>query len=340
MADQSLDISWETILKVLITGFLLYVLFLAREVVIWFFFALIISILLEPAINFLRWLRVPKVLAAVLVYLAIFAVLGGMIYFTAPIFIFELNQLSQNIPTYFEKINPVLKDLGFEFAKNFEELSSNLVASLQQSSGSIVNAITTFFGGLLSTLFIFSLAFFVSLEERGIERVLVLLTPKRYEGYVLNVFEKAQMKVAGWFGARILACVFVAIASFVVFFLLGVKYPFILALISGVLNFIPFIGPTITLAAAVLFVFSSGSWLLALYVAIALLIIQEIENKALTPLLMKKFIDLPPVLVLVSLLFGGVIFGFLGTLFSVPVFGIIYELSKEFFVRRKEDSGA
>lgn len=325
-------------MKVLVAGFLLYFLFLSREVVIWFFFALVISLLLEPAINFLAKWHVPKILAAVFVYLAIFAIIGVMIFFTAPIFIFELNQLSQNIPVYFEAVNPILKSFGFEIAKNFEDFTAGLASLLQDSSGSIFKAITTFFGGLFSTLFIFSLAFFISLEDRGVERVLALMTPKKYEHHILYVFERAQIKVAGWFGARILACLFVGITSFIVFFLLGVKYPFILALISGVLNFIPFIGPTITLLLAVLFVFSSGSWLLALYVAIALLVIQEIENKALTPLLMKKFIDLPPVLVLVSLMIGGILFGFLGTIFAVPVFGIIYELSKEFFIKRKEES--
>jgi len=338
MSEKTLDISWETIVKVLIAASLLYFLFVAREVVIWFFFSLIISLLLEPAINFLQWLRLPKIVATILVYLSIFGVLGVMVYFTAPIFIFELDQLSKNFPIYFEKINPVLKNLGFELAKDFKGFTANLVLALQESSGSIFKAITTFFGGILSSLFIFSLAFFISLEDKGIEKVLALLAPKRYEGYILSVFEKAQMKVAGWFGARILACIFVGITSFVLFFLLGIKYPFILALISGVLNFIPFIGPTVTMIVAVVFVLSSDSWLMALYVTIAMLVIQEIENKALTPILMKKFIDLPPVLVLVSLLFGGAVFGFLGTIFAVPVFGIIYELSKEFFIRKKEES--
>ncbi len=337
MAEQTLDISWETIVKFFITGFVIYILFLVRNIVIWFFFALIISLLIDPVINFLRLFRVPKILAIVLVYLSIFGVLGLMIYLTAPIFIFELNQFSQNIPTYFEKINPILKDVGIQAAQNFEDFTSILTTGLKQSSSSVVRAIANFFGGVYSTFLIFAIAFFISLEDKGPERVLAFLTPKKYEEYTVRLFERAQYKVSKWFGARILSCIFVGVASFITFYLLGIKYAFTLALISGVLNFVPYIGPTITLILSIVFVGVSNSWIMAIYILVILLVIQEIENKALTPLLMKRFMDLPPVLVLISLLVGGAIFGFLGTIFAVPVFGIIYEFLKEILERRKEN---
>ena len=67
-----------------------------------------------------------------------------------------------------------------------------------------------------------------------------------------------------------------------------------------------------------------------------MLIIQEVDNKLLTPLLMKRLVDVPPVLVLISLLVGAKLFGFLGTIFAVPVFGIIYEFLREFLEKRRE----
>ena len=105
------------------------------------------------------------------------------------------------------------------------------------------------------------------------------------------------------------------------------------------MNFIPYIGPWITsiLLIAIIAV-SSGDWLTVLYVLIAVTLIQEIENKLLTPILMKKMTDVPPVLVLVSLLLGAKIFGFLGIIFAVPIFGIIYEFIKEFLEKRKQES--
>ena len=333
---QTLDVSWETIIKIFTAGFVFYILFLARDIVVWFFFALVISLLVEPAINFLRKIKVPKVLAVILIYASIFGLFGLIIYLVAPIFIFEIEQLSQNIPDYFKKLNPIFQILGIDVANNFEDFTVPLVSLLQESSKSIIKSLFVFFGGIASTILIFAFAFYISLEDRGLEKFLSLLLPKKYEHYIISLFEKAQYKVSGWFGARVLTCLFVGATSFIVFFLLGIKYAFILALISGVLNFIPYIGPLITGILAVLFVGVSNSWLVALYVVIALYSIQAIENNIVSPLLMKKFLDLPPVLVLISLLVGGTIFGILGMIFVVPVFGIVYEFLKEFLEKKRE----
>src|SRR3989338_6103182 len=155
MENQRLDVSWETISKILLAGFCVYALFLVRDVVVWFFFALIISLLLEPAIKFLvRW-RIPKVVAVIVVYLAIFGVLSLVIYLSAPIFIYEINQLAQNIPDYFVKVNPFLKEFGIEAGNNFQSFTGSLVTWLQDSSASIFKAASIFFGGISSTLVIF-----------------------------------------------------------------------------------------------------------------------------------------------------------------------------------------
>ena len=230
--------------------------------------------------------------------------------------------------------------MGVDTTQTFDSLTQLLVAWLAQSSKGVISAIMVFFGGLYSTAFILTSALFLSLEDNAPEKFLTLILPKKYEENIVALFERAQNKISGWFGARILACIFVGVASFIIFYIFGVKYAFILALISGILNFVPYIGPWITSILLIVFIaVSSGSWLTVLYVLIAVIIIQEIENKLLTPLLMKKMVDVPPVLVLVSLLVGAKMFGFLGIIFAVPVFGIIYEFLKEFLEKKEGRRG-
>lgn len=337
---QILDISGRTILKLCLAGLIFYLLYLVRDVVIWFFFALIISVLFEPIIKFLKWLRVPKVLAVIFTYLAVFGLLGLIIYLTAPFFITEIKQFSQMIPQYFEKISPIFKELKIEALQNLESFTQAITGGLEQISVSILNALTTFFGGVASAFFIISLAFFLSLEENGVERFLMLLSPKKHEEYVSALFERCRNKVSGWFGARILACLFVAVASFVIFYLFGIRYTFLLALLAGVLNFVPFIGPLITQLLLILLVGVSDSWLKALIVLVAYIIINQIENNIISPVLTKRFVGLPPVLVLLSLVVGAIVFGFLGAIFSVPVFGIVYEFAREFLEKRKEEEAS
>jgi len=338
MPEKTLDVSWETITKFFIASFIFYVIYLARDIAVWFFFALVISILLQPAVNFLRKMYIPKIIAIFLIYLSIFSFLGLSIYLTVPIFVYEIKQFSQSLPDYFERISPVLRQFGFDATEGFGEVTRILTSNLEKSSKGVISALLAFFGGLASTVFILTLAFFLSLEERGVEKVLILLCPKKYETLIMTLFKKAQSKVAGWFGARILACLFVGVASFIVFYIFGIQYAFILALSAGILNFVPYVGPWITNILLIIFIASSStSWFLVFYILSAFLLIQLIENSLLTPILMKKMIDLPPVLVLLALLVGSQIFGFLGTIFAVPVFGIIYEFLKEFLEKRRED---
>jgi len=337
MPEKTLDISWGAIIKVFMAIFIFYVIYLAKEIALWFLFALAISILFDPAINFLRKIRIPKILAILIVYLSIFGVLGILIYIAVPIFISEIRQFSQYLPDYFEQISPVLRQLGADTAQGFDNFSGSVVKNLQQNSKSILRAITIFFGGLAATVSILAMAFFLSLEERATERVLLLLFPKKYEDQIRAIFERVQKKVAGWFGARILACLFVGVASYIIFYIFGVKYAFILALISGFLNFVPYMGPWVTGIFLGVFVAISSSFVISLYVLIAFIVIQTIENSILTPLLMKKMTDIPPVLVLVSLLLGAKLFGFLGMIFAVPIFGIVFEFVKEFLEKRRQE---
>lgn len=334
--EYRLDISWEAIMKVFIAIFIFYIIFLVRQIALWFLFAVAISILLEPAVNFFRWLKIPKIISILIVYFSIFGIVGFLIYLMAPIFISELKELSKNLPFYFEQINPVLRQFGIETAQDFDAFVSAALGGLQQSSESIIKALMVFFGGILSAVSILTFAFFLSLEDKGVERALLLLFPKKYENQIKIIFEKSQSKISGWFGARMLACLFVGVGSYIVFYLFGVQYAFMLALVSGIMNFIPYIGPWVTaVLLTVLVAASTGSWLTVLYVIASVMLIQQIENNILTPLLMKKMTDLPPVLVLMSMLIGAKIFGFTGLIFAVPVAGIIYEFTREFLENRR-----
>src|SRR4030042_6387320 len=120
MPENTLDISWNTIVKVLAAVLFFYLIYLSREIALWFFFALAISVLFEPAINFLRKLHIPKIFAIVIVYLSVFGVVGLLIYISVPIFVSELRQFSQRLPEYFEQINPILRQLGADTAQDFD----------------------------------------------------------------------------------------------------------------------------------------------------------------------------------------------------------------------------
>jgi len=323
-------------LKIAIAAGFFYILYLLRDILIWVVFSLVISILFNPAINFLRRF-IPRTLAVILVYVAIFGVVGLSIYLVAPVFVAEIDQFSQDFPFYFERISPPLRSLGIEAFGSIEELIGAIKNQLSGISSSAFSAIGAIFGGLFSTLTILTIALFLSLEEQGLERVIKILTPKKYEAVVLNILEKSEKKVSGWFGARILCSLFIGLLTFLICYVLNIDYAVSFGLFSGVFNFIPFVGPVVA-GVMIATIVAASSWLKAVFFITAFILIQQIENNILSPVLTRKFIGLPSVLVLIALLVGGKLWGLMGALLVIPIAGIFFEFLRDFLKKRKEEN--
>jgi len=337
MSDKKtiLDISWKTIFKIFIGITLFYLIYLIGDVLIWFIFATIISILLNPAIDFFQKKRIPRVIGVIFIYTIIFGILGYSFYKITPLFIKEIKQFSFLFPQYFEKITPPLKQLGITTFENIESFIEFLEDNLVGVSKNIFNAIFAIFGGIFATFTILALSIFLSLEERGIEKAIISFIPRKYDGYILNLWKKYQQKVVGWFGLRILCCIFVGISSFLVLKGFNINYASSLALFAGIADFIPILGPLIA-GIIIGLIALLDSWSKAILVIVFFILIQQIEGNIITPILGKKFIQLPPILILLTLLIGGKLLGILGAVLAVPVIGILFEILKDFLRGKKE----
>ena len=259
-----LDISWETILKMAIAFFTFYLLYLIRDILIWVIFGLIISVLFNPAIDFLQKKHFPRVLATILIYVTLFISIGFVIYSIAPIFVTEIQQFSQFFPEYFEKLSTPFRGFGIEAFENIDAFTRTFEQGLTKASANIFSAVGAIFGGIFSAMTIFTIALFLSLEEKSVDRVIGILSPKKYETFALSLWARSQKKVSGWFGSRILCCLFVGLTTYLACYVLNIKYAVSFGLFSGVLNMIPIIGPVIV-GVAVATVVAAISWTKAVF---------------------------------------------------------------------------
>ena len=334
--NRILDISWGTIFKISTIAILFYIIYLVRDVLILSIFALIISILFDPAIDFLQKRKIPRVIAVIVIYIGVFSLIVLFIYSVASLFILEMQRFSKVLPEYFEKIAPPLRALGVKAFEDIENFVEILNKSLEAMASSLVGAVSSIFGSILATIYVLSIAIFLSLEEGGVEKALALLFPKKYESYVLSLWERCQKKVSGWFLSRILASIFVGGISYIAFLIINIKYPFTLGALGGVFNFIPIVGPLVA-GIIMLVVISLDNTFKAILAVIAFTVIQQIENNIITPLLAKRFVNLSPVIVLVSLVIGGELLGVLGAILAIPLAGILSEFLKDFLAKRREE---
>ncbi len=332
-----LDISWESIFKISIAVISLYLIYLVRNVLVWFLFAVIISVMFDPIFDFLKKRRIPRVASVLVVYLLIFGVLSFLIYLAVPLFISEIRQFSQNFPGYFEKISPPLRALGlkaFQDAENFITFLSN---NLENITANVFRAASAIFGGVLSTFFVISLAIFLSLEDKPIEKILLILFPKKYEAYVLDLWKRCRDRVSGWFLSRVIGAVFVGFLAYLSLLIFKSLYPLILGFLAGILDIIPVIGP-IFAGVLIFLVVSLNGFVGGLFALVTFILIQMIENNIILPFLTKRFAELSPVLVLLGLTVGGILWGIWGAILAVPLFGILSEFGRDFLKKRKEET--
>jgi predicted PurR-regulated permease PerM len=333
--EKTLNINWDFILKVSVLIIFLYFLYLIQDIAIWFIFALVVAILFNFLINFLEDKKIPRVLAAVFVYLAVLSLLGFFFYKTAPLFLREIKQFSTNLPFYLKEISPYLEKLGINILQSPDSIFRVLERNLEKIGGSALNALVVIFGGMQAAIFIGFLAFFLSLERNILESFLANFAPSRYKDYLFNLLPRVRKRVSGWFLSRVMGVLFVGILTYLVLSILNVKYAFILAVFFGVLDFIPIIGPIIGGAIVVILVMLN-SVTQALFVLIGLVIVQQLENNLLFPLLFKRFIGLPPSLVLIALAIGAKLWGFLGAILAIPLAGVIFEFIKDYLKFKKK----
>lgn len=337
MEKISFDLSWETVFRVGVLVFFLYAVYQTKQVLLLIVFALVISLLFEPFINYLQKRKISRIFAAVLAYFLTFSVIAGLIYLVTPLLILEISNFSQNFSQYFEKISPPLRGLGLEGFQNLENFVGLLERSLSQMAQSIFSALFSLFGGILTTVFVIFLSFFFSLERSIGENIILAIFPSETEEMAIALWRRCQKKVGGWFLSRSLSCLFVGIMTYLVLLFLKADYSFSLGVMAAVSNFIPIVGPMV-IGLLIFFLTFVVSPVRAAVAIILFMLIHQIEGNIITPILSKKFVDLSPALVLISLALGGILGGFWGAILSIPTAGIIFEFLKDFSKKRKETS--
>lgn len=329
-----IDVAWKAIFKVFLVALLFYILYLIRSVLAWMVLALIISILLNPWIHSLEKRKIPRSIGAVLVYFSLIILFGAVVYILVPPLMMEVQYFSVNFSDYFNKVPLLLNQIGINSFQDVASLNANLQGSLIKVSSNILGIISAVFGSIFGGITVFALALFMSIEEKDIVKAIKAVSPKSFEEEVLRRWQRSQDHVVAWFGSRVVCAIAVSLMTFLMCVFLKVKFSLALALLTGLLNFVPVFGPLVA-GLILMLVAVLDSWSKVVLVLIFSIIIQQIESNILTPVLTKKITGLPNVLVLASILVGGTLGGVVGAILAIPFAGILFELSRDYFNRKK-----
>ena len=329
--QYQLDISAGTIFKILaiLVGF--WVLFLIRDILLIVLTAIIIASAIEPITLWFGRNGVSRTFAVIIIYLGLGILLFGFIYFFIPSLVQDVQQIINNYPTYLERFSVERQDqttfLGsIPSTIPLSEVLGGLRDSAQQIAGNAFNFIGAVFGGILSFLLIAVLSFYLAVQQDGVTNFLRIITPFRYEGYITDLWKRTQRKIGRWLQGQIILSLIVGVLSFIGLLILDVPNALTLAILAGMFELIPLFGPILASIPAIAISFIEGGTQLALLVGLLYLLIQQFENHIFHPLIVKKIVGLPAIVVIISLLVGGQLAGFLGILIAVPLAAGLMEL--------------
>lgn len=343
MADsRAFEIKTSSIFKVIFIALFFVFLYLLRDVIVILFSAIVIASAVGPFADWLESKRVPRILAVLLLYLAVFVLLVFLMSLVVPFMSYEVGQLTQSLPRFVSSLSGALEKAQqsgvsryFDFFSEIQNFLDSFSQFLQISSQSVLNMIINIFGGILSFFAIVVISFYLSVMKQGVVGFVRSILPEKYEDYVIGLWRRSEKKVGRWLQGQVLLALSVGLIVFVGLSLMGFKYALMLGLLAMALEIVPIVGPVISAIPGIILGFmqspTMGAWLIAFYVAV-----QQAENHIFAPLIIGKTVGLNPVTVIIALLIGGKVAGILGILLSVPVAVVIVEILDD-MAKQKEN---
>lgn len=210
------------------------------------------------------------------------------------------------------------------------DLQARLGAFVSAHAGDLVGLVPGALGLVTQLVVIPFIGFFLLKDGRRFRKGFIGLVPNRYFEFTLNVLRKADAQLGGYLRGQLLAALVVGLLSTLALWLIGVEYYFLIGLVAGLANMIPFLGPIIGASVAlVVAAVTTGSFALTLPIVLAFVVIQLIDNVGTQPLVLSRNVEMHPLAILVVLLVAGEVFGLLGLLLAVPVAAVIKVLVQE-----------
>ena len=296
------------------------------------FIGIVIAWLLNPFVKWLETKKIRRGIGVTLSYIILAAAIFLIIKAIIPLLYNQTIDLVENFPNIFASLKDWLSGLFNNIntdAVNIASIQKNLIVKLDELSVNlstmlpsfIINSVTTIVSSIGTFLIGLVIGFFLLLSCDNVSNILYDIIPNRFRKSTIELGEKINQSLRNYVNGALLDAGVVFIISTIAFALIGLKAPILFGLFCGLMNVIPYAGPYIGGAPAVIVAFSQGIGV-GIAVLIAIVIIQMVEGNVLQTLIISKTTKLNPVTIIIGLLVFGHFFGIVGMLLSTPIIGV------------------
>ena len=331
-------VTWTTSQVVLATLFVVcvfltfWLLYRLRDVLFLFFVAIVVGTAIRPAVDWLHRRGIPRATGIILIYILFAGLVVGFFAMIAPLLADQTTEISRTVPEYYTNFRNALIDSGNRLLQNIGwriPPQVTLIIHRGPNTGEMLDQVgqtllytNLLLKGILGILVVFLLAYYWTQEGNFILRSLLRIMPPQRKKNIREFWQLTETKLGGYVRGQGLLCAAVGVTAFIAYLLIGLPYTLVLAIFAGVMEMVPVFGPALGAIPALLVALSIDPGK-ALWVVIATAVIQLLENAILVPRIMKHSMGVNPIIVLLSLIAFGSVFGFVGALLALPLAAII-----------------
>lgn len=298
------------------------------------FIGVAVAWLFDPFVKKLKKKGIKRSLGATIAYVIFIAVLAIIIGSIIPILIEQINDFAKSLPSIFDSIKNWINDIfdklnnieGFdaismkdEVYKKVEDIGIGLTSSLPEL---LINAVKSFFSGIGTFLIGLIIGFYLLVGFDNANELMITWLPKNMQNDARDLLNEVNTSFRRFIRGAFYDCSLVFIVTSIGFMLVGLKGAILFGLFCGITNVIPYAGPYIGGAPAVIVGFSQGP-VTGLLTLLVVFVVQFLEGNLLQPVIMSKTTKLHPVTIMVGLLIFGHFFGIVGMVLSTPLIAAI-----------------
>jgi predicted PurR-regulated permease PerM len=293
--------------------------------------AVVIVFFLKGPVNWFEDRGVNRTLAVLIAYLV--GIIALSVFFTiiAPLVAERVGLFIQEFPAYYDRALEIWADVQMQYraldfpdwiTDTLTQAQDQIVASATDLSQSVASGL--FVAGGQAVGFVFNLvmsaviAFYLLKDLPRIRTAAFRLVPEERREEATHLYATVIGAIGGYIRGQIIVAAFVGVLAYVVLALLGVPFPLVIGLITGIFNVVPYLGAIIGAAIAAMAAAFVDPWL-AVWAILGLVAVQQIEGLVISPRVMSEQVDLHPVAVILALLAGGTLLGFVGLLIAIPL---------------------
>lgn len=337
-----------TIIKIILWVAVFAGLFYVRDFVIALLVAVVLASAAEmPVKTMMNW-GLSRGIAVSILFVGLIALIAAVITIFVPPLADDIARFIQSIPQILDSIRIFGRDMGFrDLSVYVQELSrtidkGQILTVLKNTffgSSGVFATSAALIGGIVNLLLTFVLAFYLALEDRGVQKFLRLIVPKSQEHYIEDLWMRSQKKIGLWMQGQLLLSLLVSLLVYIPMLILGMPYAALLGVLAFVGELIPVVGLTFATLPALFIAWIHGGLPTLGIVAVIYFIISQLENHVLYPRVMNKMVGVPSVIVIIALVIGAKFAGIWGVILSVPIAAVFMELAGDLEKRKHGDIG-